>query len=87
MPFARYYLQQEGRKRWFATLQAGVEHTISSGSIFDPSFLAGTGVGLDIFITPTVALEGVGVLQIQGNTSAILDLALNLGFQIFLERN
>ena len=85
-PFARYYFQPEGRKRLFAFARAGVSHAVASEMTFDPVFSADAGAGLDVFITPTVAIEGSAFLTGTPDP-AILELNLGLGFQVFLDRN
>lgn len=87
IPQVRYYFNPDNAKRnWFATVGGGFSSGIgftSSGFEIETSTLL-AGVGVNHFLTPNIALEGLAGVNWDGENDT--EVRLNLGLQFFLRK-
>ena len=87
MPFMRVYLYSKKSTHLFAEQMIGAAGIHATGIELDLAFFAGAGLGVNYFLTETIALEGtIRASFAQFNANRNLDYGIRFGAQLFFNQ-
>ncbi len=90
-PLLRYYFSDSGRTRWFANGRAGILYnSINFGefneTVSESTFSFYVDAGMNYFLTPHVALEGMAGLRYSDGLD-VWRIGADIGLQFFIGKN